>query len=106
MVKCVDGSLYTGSTNAMDRRLREHNSGRGSKYTRARRPVSLAFLAAAADRRSALRLEARIKKLPRNVKLDLCRKYEAKKKDGVRQSNEVAREAEAKCNGQRAQEEA
>jgi predicted GIY-YIG superfamily endonuclease len=78
IVRCTDGSLYTGSTNAVGRRLREHNSGRGSKYTRSRRPVSLAFLERAADRRSALRLEARIKKLARSEKLDLCRRYQVR----------------------------
>jgi len=78
IVRCTDGSLYTGSTNAVGRRLREHNSGHGSKYTRSRRPVSLAFLERAADRRSALRLEARIKKLARSEKLDLCRRYEVR----------------------------
>ncbi|HUK80909.1 MAG TPA: GIY-YIG nuclease family protein, partial [Nitrososphaerales archaeon] len=78
IVRCTDGSLYTGSTNAVGRRLREHNSGHGSKYTRSRRPVSLAFLECAADRRSALRLEARIKKLARSEKLDLCRRYEVR----------------------------
>ena len=78
IVVCSDGSLYTGYTTDPKRRLREHNSGRGSKYTRSRRPVSLAFLERAADRRSALRLEARIKKLARSEKLDLCRRYQVR----------------------------
>jgi putative endonuclease len=84
MVKCADGSLYTGSTNAVARRLGEHNAGRGSKYTRSRRPVSLAFLEKAADRRSALKREAGIKRLSRKEKLRLCRRYEKKKKYSVR----------------------
>jgi len=94
-VRCADGSLYTGSTNAVGRRLREHNSGRGSKYTRARRPVSLAFLEVVQDRRSALKLEARIKRLRRREKLDLCLSYEAKKgkasdRSGNKQTGSVA----------------
>ena len=84
MVRCSDGSLYAGSTNAVSRRLQEHNAGRGSKYTRSRRPVTLVFLEKASDRRSALKLEARMKKLSRKEKLGLCRKYEAKKKHSIR----------------------
>ena len=61
IVRCSDGSLYTGSTNAVGRRLGEHNSGRGSKYTRSRRPVSLVYLEKAANRGNALRMLARIK---------------------------------------------
>ena len=78
IVRCADGSLYTGSTNDVGHRLQEHNSGRGSKYTRSRRPVILAFLEKAGDRRSALRLEARVKRLSRQEKLDLCSGYEAR----------------------------
>ena len=84
IVRCADGSLYTGSTNAVNRRLKEHNAGRGSKYTRARRPVSLAFLELAADRGTALKLEARIKKLSREEKLSLCRRYGEEKKGSFR----------------------
>ena len=84
IVRCSDGSLYTGSTNAVSRRLEEHNSGRGSKYTRSRRPVSLAYLEKATDRRSALRAEARIKRLSINEKLGLCLGFRARKKDSTR----------------------
>jgi len=84
IVRCADGSLYTGSTNAVNRRLHEHNAGRGSKYTRSRRPVFLAFLETAPDRRSALKREVRIKKLSRREKLSLCRGYEEKGKNTVR----------------------
>ncbi|WP_416391831.1 GIY-YIG nuclease family protein [Alloalcanivorax xenomutans] len=66
---CVDGSLYTGVTTDVERRHREHNEGpRGARYTRARRPVTLVWRAAVADRASACRLEARIKAQPRTVK--------------------------------------
>jgi len=72
IVTCADGSLYTGITTDVERRLHEHNSTtRGAKYTRSRRPVSLAATWPASDRSSALREEARIKRLTRKEKLHL-----------------------------------
>ena len=70
-VRCGDGSLYTGSTTDVARRLREHQNGTGAKYTRARPPVSLAYTEEASDRSAAQRREAAIKKLPRKRKLAL-----------------------------------
>ena len=49
ILRCADGTLYTGATNDLDRRLAAHNAGRGAKYTRARRPVALVYREAAAD---------------------------------------------------------
>ena len=66
-----DGSLYTGSTTDVARRLREHQNGTGAKYTRARPPVSLAYTEEVPDRSTAQRREAAIKKLPRKRKLAL-----------------------------------
>ena len=71
MLRCGDGSLYTGSTTDVARRLREHQNGTGAKYTRARPPVSLAYTEEAPDRSTAQRREAAIKKLPRKRKLAL-----------------------------------
>lgn len=72
IITCADGSLYTGITTDVERRLREHNNtARGAKYTRARRPVSLAATWPASDRSAALREEARIKRLTRKEKLHL-----------------------------------
>ena len=72
IITCADGSLYTGITTDVDRRLYEHNStARGAKYTRSRRPVSLAATWPAVDRSAALREEARIKRLARKEKLYL-----------------------------------
>jgi putative endonuclease len=72
ILTCSDGSLYTGITTDVERRLHEHNStSRGAKYTRARRPVTLAVTWPAADRSAALREEARIKRLTRKQKLEL-----------------------------------
>ena len=72
IVRCTDGSLYTGITSDVSRRLREHNSGRGSKYTRARLPVTLAFVERARDRSGALKRESQIKGFSRKSKLRLC----------------------------------
>ena len=71
VVRCADGSLYTGVTTALQRRLEQHNSGTGAAYTRGRRPVSLLWHEGAADRPSALRRELQIKRLPRKAKLNL-----------------------------------
>jgi putative endonuclease len=72
IITCADGSLYTGITTDVERRLHEHNStSRGAKYTRSRRPVKLAVSWSVADRSAALREEARIKRLTRKQKLEL-----------------------------------
>lgn len=68
ILRCRDQSLYTGMTADMARRLDEHNRGVGAKYTRAKRPVSLAVAWTVGDRSTALRLEARLKKLSRAEK--------------------------------------
>lgn len=73
MLRCGDGSLYTGSTTDVARRLREHQSGTGAKYTRSRPPVTLAYTEKAPDRSAALRREAAIKKLSRRQKLELIK---------------------------------
>ena len=77
MLRCADGTLYTGVTTDPARRLRRHNSGDGAKYTRSRRPVKLVYLEEAADHGAALRREAAIKRMPREQKLMLL-KTEAK----------------------------
>ncbi len=68
IVECRDGTLYTGSTNDVTRRLAAHNDGRGARYTRSRRPVRLRFLHRARGRSAALRREALIKGLSRPEK--------------------------------------
>ena len=73
MLLCGDGSLYTGWTNDLGRRLREHSAGRGGKYTASHRPVRLVYFEPLADRCAALRREAAIKRLPRAEKLELLR---------------------------------
>lgn len=71
MIQCQDGTLYTGITTDLERRLTEHNAGTGAKYTRPRRPVTLVYSEPCADRASASHREAMIKKLPRAQKLSL-----------------------------------
>jgi putative endonuclease len=72
LLRCADESLYCGWTTDVDRRLAAHVAGTASRYTRSRRPVALAALIEVADRRAALREEARIKRLPRAEKLRLA----------------------------------
>lgn len=74
MVRCRDGSLYTGATNDLPARLERHNAGKGAAYTRSRRPVRLVWAERAADRSRALRREAELKRLTREEKLVLVRK--------------------------------
>lgn len=71
IVRCRDGSLYTGATNDLDKRVRAHSEGKGARYTRSRRPVVLVFSRRARDKPSALRQEYRIKQLTRVEKLAL-----------------------------------
>ena len=71
MLRCGDGSLYTGSTTDLARRLTAHRSGRGAKYTRSRLPVELVYWEEVPDWSAALRREAALKRLPRARKLAL-----------------------------------
>ena len=71
ILRCADGTLYTGWTNNLSARLQAHQSGHGAKYTRARRPVTLVYHETLPDKRAALRREAAIKRLPRTAKLQL-----------------------------------
>ncbi len=71
LLRCRDGSLYCGWTSDIDRRLRQHDSGRASRYTAARLPVTLALAQPMPDRSAARREEARIKRLSRAEKLVL-----------------------------------
>jgi putative endonuclease len=69
LLRCADGSFYAGITTDLDRRLAEHNSGKaGAKYTRARRPVTLAWSEPAVDRGAASRREHQLRKLSRGAK--------------------------------------
>jgi putative endonuclease len=71
MLRCRDGSLYTGWTDDLARRVARHGAGKASRYTASRRPVELVFAASMTDRSAAMREEARIKRLYRAAKLAL-----------------------------------
>lgn len=71
LLRCADGTLYTGFTNDLARRLAAHNAGRGAKYTRGRRPVELVYWESFSNKSSALRREYAIKQLSRRQKLTL-----------------------------------
>lgn len=76
ILKCSDGTLYTGITTDMERRLIEHNgSTLGAKYTCARRPVELVYTKAFKDRSTASIEESRIKRLSRSKKLEMIEIY-------------------------------
>ncbi|HET8713173.1 MAG TPA: GIY-YIG nuclease family protein [Gemmatimonadales bacterium] len=72
LLRCRDGSLYTGITNDLQRRLESHARGTASAYTRSRRPLILAYREEQPDRGSALKREAAIRRLSRAEKLALC----------------------------------
>lgn len=76
LLRCADGTLYTGCTNDLSRRLAAHNSGNGAKYTRSRRPVELVYREEVPDKSAALRREAAIKRLSRKEKLALIQRPE------------------------------
>lgn len=73
LVRCADGSLYTGIATDVDRRFAEHQAGRGAKYLRGRGPLRLVFHRSAGDRAMALRLEYRVKRLAKADKERLIR---------------------------------
>ena len=75
ILKCADGTLYTGITTDIERRLKEHNSSNlGAKYTAARRPVELVYQAEFINRSEASKQESAIKSLSRDQKLKLITK--------------------------------
>lgn len=76
MLRCGDGSLYTGCTDNVERRLAVHQSGRGAKYTRSRLPVALVYREELPDKSAALRREAAIKAMTRERKLALLQEEE------------------------------
>jgi putative endonuclease len=71
VVRCGDGSLYTGISTDVGARLAVHNRGKGARYTRSRRPVTLVYVERRRSRSMALRREAAIKALPRARKQEL-----------------------------------
>ena len=74
MLRCGDGSLYTGITTDLQRRLEEHRSGKGAKYTRSRGPLELVYWEECGDKSAALKRELEIKYLSRTEKLKIIEK--------------------------------
>lgn len=79
VLRCADGALYTGVTTDVDRRVAEHESGhpKGARSLRGRGPLELLGSHVVGERGAALRLEARIKRLPRARKIDVLRHWDA-----------------------------
>ncbi len=76
MLRCADGTLYTGWTNDLDKRLKTHAAGKGGKYTRARLPAALAYTECFETEHEARSREWHIKKLTRAQKLALIKEAE------------------------------
>jgi predicted GIY-YIG superfamily endonuclease len=74
VLRCSDQTLYTGITTDTDRRLAEHNEGRGARYTRSRGPVALVYIERAPDRASALQREYEIKRMKAAEKREMVAK--------------------------------
>lgn len=78
ILECADGTLYTGYTTDMEKRLATHNSGKASKYTRCRLPVKLVYLEECKDKETAMSREWHIKKMSRENKLKLIEENKVK----------------------------
>ena len=74
ILQCADGSLYTGWTNDLSRRLAAHQAGKGAKYTKGRLPVALVYVEKHPSKEEAMRREYAIKRLSRREKLALIHK--------------------------------
>ena len=75
ILKCADGTFYTGITDDVAKRISSHNAGKGAKYTRGRGPVELGYCIQLENKSEALKAEYRTKQLPRSVKAELCSQY-------------------------------
>ena len=73
IVKCSDGSFYTGWTNDLEKRIKAHNDGKGAKYTKSRRPVVLAYYEEFYTKEEAMRREWEIKQMTREQKMKMIR---------------------------------
>jgi putative endonuclease len=79
ILECRDKSLYTGWTNNIEKRLKEHNEGKGAKYTRGRRPVKLVYLEIFDTKEEAMRREFFIKRMGRKEKEELIMRQQCEK---------------------------
>lgn len=82
ILECSDGSLYTGWTNDIEKRLEVHNAGKGAKYTKSRRPVRLVYLEEFETKEDAMRREYWIKKMKRDEKIKLVNQRQVLRSEG------------------------
>ena len=75
IVECSDGTLYTGWTTSLEKRVKAHNSGKGAKYTRSRGPVQLVYFESFETKQEALHRECEIKQMTREEKKKLCSRH-------------------------------
>ena len=87
ILECNDGSLYTGITKDLDKRINEHNAGRGAKYTKSLSPVHLRYSEFAQDRKQASQREHAIKSLRKSAKIKLITEQRAKKNFDTQRNN-------------------
>ena len=78
IVRCSDGSLYTGWTNHLDERVKAHNAGNGAKYTKTRTPVELVYYEEFDSKTEAMKREYAIKQLSRKKKEELVENFKVK----------------------------
>lgn len=74
ILECKDDTFYTGWTNNLEKRIKDHNDGKGAKYTKARRPVKLVYYETYETKQEAMRREYEIKQLSRKDKIELINK--------------------------------
>ncbi|NHJ40802.1 MAG: GIY-YIG nuclease family protein [Asgard group archaeon] len=80
MVTCADGTIYTGYTKDLLKRIEQHNKGKlGARYTRTRRPVKVSYIDICDTQKEAIKKEQSLKKLSREQKLSLINEYKSKK---------------------------
>ena len=80
ILQCSDGTYYTGWTNDLEKRLDAHNTGKGAKYTKTRRPVTLMYYEMFATKEEAMKWEYAIKQLNRKKKTELIEKWRGENK--------------------------
>lgn len=79
IVECSDGTLYTGWTNNLEKRIKSHNAGTGAKYTKSRLPVTLVYYEAFSTKQEAMKREYAVKQLTRQKKIELIKDFHAEK---------------------------
>ncbi|MBD3188998.1 MAG: GIY-YIG nuclease family protein [Candidatus Heimdallarchaeota archaeon] len=92
MVTCSDDTIYTGYTANLSQRIKQHNAGKGARYTRSRRPVKLSYVEIFSSQRKALRRERALKKISRKEKLALIKEFRTQMFDKSEDSSAIIRD--------------